>query len=91
MGTRRLKGDSIILNSVGLLKQAEPYIRGYGYRTLYSWMDNDPAGEKTTRLLDEFVKAEEGLVHVPMNKIYAPFKDVNEWHVQCPTALTPTN
>lgn len=82
--THRLKGDSIVLNSVGLLKQAEPYIRGYGYRSLYSWMDNDRAGEKITLILDEFAKSEEGLRHVPMNKIYAPFKDVNDWHVNHP-------
>jgi hypothetical protein len=76
-----LKGDVIVLNSVSQLKQAMAYIHKYGYRTAYTWMDNDPAGEKATSVLAEFCKAEEGLTHIRMNSLYAPHNDVNAWHV----------
>jgi hypothetical protein len=76
-----LKGDTIILHSVALLKQAMAYIHKYGYRTAYTWMDNDPAGEKATSALAEFFKAEECLAHIPMNSLYAAHKDVNAWHM----------
>ncbi|WP_138477117.1 toprim domain-containing protein [Dyadobacter bucti] len=76
-----LKGDAIVLNSVALLKQAMAYIHKYGYRTAYSWMDNDAAGKKATAVLAEFLKEEECLTHVKMNNVYAPHKDVNAWHM----------
>lgn len=77
----RLSGDVIILNSVACLKQALPYIHNYGYRLAYTWMDNDRAGEQATALLSEFFKTQEGLIHKPMNALYAPHKDVNAWHM----------
>jgi hypothetical protein len=73
--------DTIVLNSLSCLKQAMPYIHNYGYRCAYTWMDNDPAGIKATGLLAEFFKSEENLKHVRMNAVYAPHKDVNEWHM----------
>lgn len=76
-----LLGDAIILNSVACLKQALPYIHNYGYRLAYTWMDNDRAGEQATALLSEFFKTQEGLIHKPMNALYAPHKDVNAWHM----------
>lgn len=79
--TKMLSGDALILNSLSCLSQAWPYIKGYGYRTLYSWLDNDSSGERATKALAEFVKSEEGLVHVAMNKLYLPHKDVNACHV----------
>ena len=77
----KIDGDCIILNSVSCLSQALPYINNYGYRNLYSWMDNDAAGKKATLLLDDFVKQQTGLIHRPMNKTYAGHKDVNAWHM----------
>ena len=76
-----LSCDAIILNSISCLKQALPYIHNYGYRLAYTWMDNDRAGEQATALLSEFFKTQEGLIHKPMNAIYAPHKDVNAWHM----------
>ncbi|QMW01697.1 toprim domain-containing protein [Spirosoma foliorum] len=78
---KRFKDDTIILHSVSCLKQVIPYIQNYGYRTAYSWMDNDPAGEKATIALNEFFKTQADLVHKPMNRIYAQHKDVNAWHM----------
>ena len=79
--TGALDGDAIILNSVACLELALPYIRNYGYETLYSWMDNDNAGEKTKLSIDRFVMTQAGLQHKSMNSTFAPFKDVNEWHM----------
>ncbi|MFC5410837.1 toprim domain-containing protein [Larkinella bovis] len=78
---KRFKADVIILNSLACLKQATPYIRNYGYHIAYSWMDNDKAGEQATASLTEFFQTESDLKHTPMNKVYAPHKDVNAWHM----------
>lgn len=79
-----LKGDAIILNSLSCLKDGIAYIKNYGYRMAYSWFDNDAAGHKASQVFDAFVKTEAELAHLPMNSIYAPHKDVNEWHVATP-------
>jgi hypothetical protein len=78
---RPLREDVIILNSVACLRQATPYIKGYGYTTIRTWMDNDLAGKQATQAVKEFAATEQGLVHKPMNKTYAPYKDVNAWHM----------
>lgn len=78
---KSLKGDTIILNSLACLKQITPYIQDYGYRVAYSWMDNDPAGKQATVTLDDFFKTQTDLTHKRMNRIYAPHKDVNVWHM----------
>lgn len=78
---RKFEEDSIVLNSLVNLPKATPYIKGYGYRTVYTWMDNDNSGRQATANLDEFIKTEENLTHIPMNSLYAPYKDVNAWHM----------
>ncbi|MFD1258578.1 toprim domain-containing protein [Mucilaginibacter terrae] len=72
--------DCIILNSIACLELAYPYITGYGYQTLYSWMDNDLQGRNTTKKITDFVKSQEGLTHKPLNGFYRTYKDVNDWH-----------
>ncbi len=75
-------GDVIILNSVSCLPQVFPYIKGYIYRSLYTWLDNDHAGRKATEILKELCK-ENGMPSFhTMNSSYEPDKDVNEWHVK---------
>lgn len=78
---KTLDGDTLILNSLSCMSGATPYIKSYGYRAVYSWMDNDEAGKKATASLDAFLETEDGLSHKPMNRLYAPHKDVNAWHV----------
>jgi hypothetical protein len=77
----RLRSDAISLNSVSMLESALPFIKGYGYEKLHSWMHNDVAGSTAIQKLSAFVRAEEGLMHHCMNKIYAPHKDLNAWHM----------
>lgn len=79
-----LAGDSIILNSVSALPKAYPYIKDYSYRTAYSWLDNDKAGDNAVRLLSEFIRTQKDMRYVRMNKMYALNKDVNEWHMSLP-------
>ncbi len=81
-GKSYLAGDSIVLNSVNSLPKAYPYIKDYGYRTAYCWLDNDKAGNNAVRLLSEFIRTQKDMRYVRMNKMYTPFKDVNEWHTQ---------
>lgn len=80
-GAPQFDGDTIVLNSVSCLPAALPYIRGYGYRTLHSWLDHDRAGQQATQTLAEFARLEEGLTHQPMNALYAPHRDVNTWRM----------
>ncbi|MDI1254567.1 MAG: toprim domain-containing protein [Flavobacterium sp.] len=75
-------GDVIILNSVSCLPQASPYIKNYVYRTVYTWLDNDKAGVAATEALKELSEKEGILTFQAMNKTYATYKDVNEWHTQ---------
>lgn len=77
---RPFKDDTIILNSLSCIKHAIPYIKDYGYKVAYTWMDNDLPGQKALKLLDEFLSSQPGLQHKPMNHLYKPFKDVNAWH-----------
>lgn len=76
-----LDGDSIILNSLSNLTGAFPYIRGYSYQTLYSWLDNDSASQKAGEILNAFTyKQERRIVFKAMNRVYAGYKDVSRWH-----------
>ena len=77
----QLDGDAIVLNSVSGLNDAVPYIKGYGYQTLYSWMDNDPAGDKARQALYQLARHEPGLLHQPKNELYTPHADVNAWRM----------
>ncbi|WP_202406108.1 toprim domain-containing protein [Hufsiella ginkgonis] len=79
MKGKGFKHDVIVLNSIACIPKALPYIQGYGYKVIYTWMDNDDAGSKATEIFAEFAKTEEGLLHKPMNDLYKPHKDVNEW------------
>lgn len=79
---RLIDDDVIILNSTACLQQIVPYIKGYGYNIIYSWLDNDLAGNHATAAIKEFASTERGLTHKPMNEMYVPFKDVNAWHME---------
>lgn len=74
-------GDVIILNSIGYLSQAVPYIKNYTYKKIYSWFDNDLAGQTATKALKKFA-VEEKLSFEAMNELYAGHKDVNAWHMK---------
>lgn len=76
-----LTNDSIVLNSTSILSQAYPYIKGYGYKELHSYMDNDETGNTATKNITLFCQTEERLQHKSLQKLYQNFNDVNEWHM----------
>lgn len=80
---RKLQDDAIILNSVNNVPQVLAYLYQYDYSVGYTWMDNDEAGRKATQSLQQLFKHDScTMAHTPMNDLYAPFKDVNAWHMQ---------
>jgi 5S rRNA maturation endonuclease (ribonuclease M5) len=78
---KAFSGDAIILNSIACLEKAIAHIKKSSYTQAFTWLDNDEAGEKATKHLEEFFKTEMGITHYRKNYIYKDFKDVNEWHV----------
>jgi len=77
-----LEEDVIILNAWSCLPQIAPYIRQYGYQTLYSWLDNTPIGEQAQISLSRFIDTEAGLKHKPMNAHYQAHDTVHNWYRQ---------
>jgi len=76
-----MENDAIILNSLSCMRKATAYIKNYGYRIAYTWLDNDPSGMKATEAFAAFFKTEENLQHRLMNHLYKDNKDVNEWQM----------
>lgn len=81
LGKINLTDDTIILNSTNNVSKVKPYIYLYEYEDLRSWMDNDKAGRKARKALDEMVANENGLNHLPMNALYKGYSDFNEFHM----------
>lgn len=76
---QRFTGDMIVLNSLSCLSQALPYIENYeSYARLFSWLDNDRAGDKGAEVLRQAAERQTHLEFCGMNRSYKPFKDVNE-------------
>lgn len=75
------KRDCIVLNSVSFVETSFAYIKSMDYRCVHTYMDNDAGGQSAREKYDEFVKSVPGLKHIPMNKVYAGYTDVNAWHV----------
>lgn len=71
--------DTIILNSYRNINDAVGYIKNYGYRMAYTWMENNPDGFKATETFESFFETEDGLRHLRMNGFYAPHKSPNDW------------
>lgn len=75
-----LNDDAIILHSLSNLRKASAYLKNYGYRNCYTWMDNDQPGIEAIKSWDGFCANENNLLHIPMNKMYERYKDVNAAH-----------
>ena len=77
--------DTILLNALSCVQLAAPYILNYGYKTMYTWMDNNPVGQRATSILNSFTRNQPNLVHLKMNQVYADYLSVNEWHIASQT------
>lgn len=73
--------DMLILNSLVNLPKVSAYLYQYGYQNVWTWLDNDEAGQKALRSLADYFPSEKRLKHQPMNSRYEGYKDVNEWHI----------
>lgn len=81
LGYQAWEHDTIILHANSNAQLAAPYVRNYGYKAMYTWMDNDESGRKATAILHGFLLSQPGLVHLKMNRVYEDFHSVNAWHV----------
>ena len=70
-----LSVDVIILNMVNMRRRALDFIKTSGYSEVFTFFDNDEAGEKTTQLFEE----ELGSIVRPQNHLYQAYKDYNEY------------
>lgn len=55
--------ECLILNSFECLDQAAAYIRGHGYRQLYTWLGADPNGQQARKNFALLCRAENDLQH----------------------------
>lgn len=78
LGDKPLFDECIILNSYSCLDSVAAYIRGFGYKRLYSWMDNCKLGGQVSSALDFLCRTEQNLTHIPMNDVYKGFNGVAE-------------
>jgi len=77
----KINGHSMILHSLANINKGLPYIKGYGYQVLRTWLDNDNAGQQATDTFAKFTINEPGLRHFAMNASYAGHNDLNAWHM----------
>ena len=70
--------DVIVLNMVNMRRRAIDFIRSQTYQEVFTFFDNDSAGQKTTDLFEEELV---GIVQ-PQNHLYQGHKDYNEYWQQ---------
>jgi 5S rRNA maturation endonuclease (ribonuclease M5) len=69
-----MDGDVVIINSTSLKKRALEFIKSGNYKEVYTYFDNDKAGEKALQLFKaELPKA----TVIPCNHLYEGYKDYN--------------
>ena len=65
--------DVVVLNMVNMRRRAIDFMRSQNYQSVYTFFDNDSAGEKTTKLFQD----ELGEVIKSQNHLYRDYKDYN--------------
>lgn len=73
---KNLPNDVMVLNSIALQERAIEWMRLQSYQEVYTFFDNDQAGEKATKRFEQL-----DMKVIPQNYRYAEFKDVNDHHV----------
>lgn len=79
---KRLKFDdaSIIINSLTLLPKLKPHLRPKRFEIAHTWMPNSEQGRMATKSLDDFFRLAPAIKHLPQNKLYEGYEDINSWH-----------
>lgn len=72
-----LKGDVIILHTLSYTSKVGEWLTHHQYDTIYTFFDNDNAGDKANAQLQQVV----GQPIRPMNSLYAGYKDLNAFLV----------
>lgn len=72
-GVQELAGDTIILHSLSSYSRAAEFIKSRAYAKIYTFLDNDEAGQKHT----ERFKEEFGQLVVSQSSLFAPHEDLN--------------
>lgn len=70
--------DIMVLNSLSFLKNAQDIIQNLNPTQVFTWFDNDQAGNKATQTLEEWAHSQSIIIN-PMNQHYKNSKDVNAW------------
>jgi len=71
--TEQLAGDTLIMHSLSSYDRVVELIKGMGFTSVYTFLDNDEAGKKhTLKLKEEF-----GDKVKPKNYLFEPYKDLN--------------
>ena len=78
-GEENLSGNVLVLNSVSLRGRGLSYIKTEGYKEVYTYFDNDKAGEET---LEKFRLELEGVNVVACNGLYEGYRDFNDYLVR---------
>ena len=77
-GIDRFNGDMIVLHTPCGVSQSLPYVESYEpYRRVYSWLDNDRAGEKATGIFKRVATRQSHLDFREMNPLYAGYNGVS--------------
>ena len=71
--TEQLADDAIIMHSLSSYDRAAAHIRAQDYQQLWTYLDNDKAGQQGT----ERFKADFGAKILPQGERFAPHKDLN--------------
>lgn len=80
IGGKKIVADVIIMHANTCLEHIKPYIQNYGYKQLYTWMNNDEDGKQAQDYIQNLISLEEDLKYTAMNNLYKPFKNVQSWY-----------
>lgn len=79
LGDGSFIGDAVILNAANI-NSVLPYIRGYGYQVLCTWLENTEKGGRQMEKMQHVAGLEPDLLFLPMNVFYSPFRTVHDWN-----------
>ena len=76
-GDTLIDGEVIIMHTAAFKKSVIDYLQNRSFSTIYTYFDNDRAGEELTFLIGKHFPT----VHEPCSALFYPFKDFNAFWV----------
>ncbi|GAB3515841.1 hypothetical protein [Emticicia fontis] len=80
IGGKKIVADAIILHANACIDQIKIYIQNYGYKQLYTWMNNDEVGKEAQDQILTLLSSEKELKIKAMSNLYKPFKTLHNWY-----------